>query len=111
MNKLHNTAFFVRHPFRIENLQTPHLYEQRKPFVVVKTIELSKIDYENFIADLCVDRWFIEENKLLCRIDEDGVWRCLLVRQRGQPDGVLVMPDGMDYPKYAAYCPGGEDER
>jgi len=53
MNDFHNTAFFVRHPFRIEDLKTPHPYEQRKPFVVVKTIELSKIDYENFIADLC----------------------------------------------------------
>ena len=76
--------------------------------MVFTTIEFSKIDYENFIADLCVDRRFIEENKWLCRIDEDGVWRCLLVRRRGQPDGVLVMPDGTDYPKYAAYYPGEE---
>jgi hypothetical protein len=109
MNDFHNTAFFVRHPFRIEDLQKPHLYEQRKSFVVVKTIELSKIDYENFIADLCVDRWFIEENKRLCCIDDEGVWHCLLVRHCGQPDGVLVMPDGMDYPKYAAYYPGEDD--
>jgi hypothetical protein len=108
MNDFHNTAFFVRHPFRIDDLKMPHLYEQRKPFRIEKIVELSKIDYENFIADLCVDRWFIEENKQLCCIDTDGVWRCLLVRQRGQPDGVLVMPDGMDYPKYAAYYPGEE---
>ena len=112
VSDFHNTAFFVRHPFRIEDLKTPHLYEQRKPFAVVKTIGLSKIDYENFIADLCVGRRFIEENKGLCRIGEDGVWRCLLVRQRGQPDVVLVMPDDMDYPKYAAYYPGEEaDEK
>jgi len=54
---------------------------------------------------------FIEENKGLCRIDEDGVWLCLLVKRRGQSDGVLVMPDGRDYPKYAAYYPGEEDEQ
>jgi hypothetical protein len=111
MNDFHSTTFFVKHPFRIEDLKVPHRYEMRKQFAVVKTINLSKIDYENFIADLCVDRRFIEENKGLCRIGEDGVWRCLLVRQRGQPDGVLVMPDGTDYPKYAAYYLGGEDER
>nr|WP_274964263.1 hypothetical protein [Tepidanaerobacter syntrophicus] len=80
MNDFHSTAFFVKHPFRIEDLKVPHRYETRKRFAVVKTIELSKIDYENFIADLCVDRTFIEENKGLCKIDEDGVWLCLLVK-------------------------------
>ncbi|CFX96979.1 MULTISPECIES: DUF6329 domain-containing protein [Clostridia] len=111
MNDFHSTAFFVKHPFRIEDLKVPHRYEMRKRFAVVKTVELSKIDYDNFIADLYVDRTFIEENKGLCRIDEDGVWLCLLVKRRGQSDGVLVMPDGRDYPKYAAYYPGKEDEQ
>jgi hypothetical protein len=41
---------------------------------------------------------------------EDGVWLCLLVKQRGRSDGVLVMPDGRDFPKYAAYYHGEEDE-
>lgn len=44
MNNFHSTAFFVKHPFRIEDLKVPHRYETRKRFVVVKTIELSKID-------------------------------------------------------------------
>lgn len=108
MSDFHSTAFFVRHPFTIEDLRKPHPHKEEKPFAVVKTIELSRIDYENFIADLCVDRWFIEENKQLCCIDDEGVWRCLFVRRRGRPDGVLVMPDGTDYPKYAAYYPGEE---
>ncbi len=111
MNDFHSTAFFVKDPSRIEGLKVPHRYEMRKRFAVVKTVELSKIDYDNFIADLYVDRTFIEENKGLCRIDEDGVWLCLLVKRRGQSDGVLVMPDGRDYPKYAAYYPGKEDEQ
>ena len=63
MNDFHSTAFFVKHPFRIEDLKVPHRYETRKRFVVVKTIELSKIDYDNFVADLCVDRIFIEKIK------------------------------------------------
>ena len=88
----------------------PHRYETRKRFAVVKTIEISKIDYDNFVADLCVDRTFIEENKGVWHVNEDGVGLCLLGKQRGQSDGVLVMPDGRDYPKYAAYYPGEEDE-
>lgn len=105
-NDSQGTAFFVKHPFRIEDLKVPHRVEMRKRFTVVGTALLSKIDYENFIADLCVDRPFIEENKELCRVDKDGVWHCLLVQRRGRSDGVLVMPDGRNYPKYAAYYPG-----
>lgn len=100
------TAYFVSLPFRIEDLQRPHLANHRKPYVIEKTVELAKIDYENFITDLCVDRWFIEENAGLCRIDDDGVWHCILVRQRGKMDGVLVMPEGCDFPKWAAYISG-----
>ncbi len=110
MNDFQNTAFFVRRPFAIEDFRKPHPHKEEKPYAVVKTIGLSKIDYENFIADLCVDRTFIEKNKGLCHVNEDGVWLCLLVKQRGQSDGVLVMPDGTDYPKYAAYYPGEETD-
>jgi hypothetical protein len=107
-NNFQTTAFFVRQPFRIENLLCPHLPNQRQPFVIEKTIDLAGIDYENLITDLTVDRRFIEKNKRLCRVDQDGVWHCLLVRQRGKTDGVLIMPEGTDYPKFAAYYPGEE---
>ena len=107
-NDLQNTAFFVRQPFRMEDLIRPHRLDQRQPFVIEKIIDLARIDFENLITDLCVDRWFIEENKWICRVDKDGVWHCLLVRQRGKTDGVLIMPDGTDYPKFAAYYPGKE---
>lgn len=103
-----NTAYFVRHPSTIKNLRVPHLYDKRKPFVIEKTVTLPVIDYENFITDLGVDRGFIEEDMDLCRVDGDGVWHCILVRQRGKPDGVLVMSEGTEYPKYAAYYHGGD---
>lgn len=99
------TAFFVKLSFRLEDLQRPHLASHRKPYVVEKTVELEEIDYENFITDLCVERWFIEENASLCRIDEDDVWHCILARQQGRTDGVLVMSEGRDFPKWAAYLP------
>lgn len=80
--------------------------------MIEKTVWLAKIDYENFINDFTVDRWFIEENTDLCRMDDDagspcgGVWHCILVRQRGRTDGILVMPEGRDFPRWAAYLSG-----
>jgi hypothetical protein len=100
------TAFFVSNPSRLEDLQRPHLADQCKPYVIEKTVELAKIDYENFITDLCVSRGFIEENTGLCRIDEDGLWHCIFVKQHGNSDGVLVMPEGQDFPKWAAFVSG-----
>lgn len=100
------TAYFVSMPFRIEDLKRPHLAKHRKPYVIEKTVELAKIDYENFVTDLCVDRWFIEDNVDLCRVDNESVWHCIFVRQNGKKEGVLVMPEGRDFPKWAAYISG-----
>lgn len=108
MSEKHDsTAFFVKLSFRLEDLQRLHLANHRKPYVVEKIVDLEEIDYENFITDLCVDRWFIEENAAACRIDEDGVWHCILVRQQGNEGGVLVMSEGTDFPKWAAYFSNG----
>lgn len=107
MNEL-PTAFFVEYPFRIEDLIRPYLSEWVKPYIVEKEIRLGKIDYENFITDLCVDRWFIEKYTHLCSIDENGVWHCVLVRQKGKSEGVLVMSEGRVFPKWAAYLPSEE---
>jgi hypothetical protein len=97
------TAFFVNLPFTIKDLKSLHLCNKRKPFIVMKIIELSNIAYINFITDLTAERWYIENNKALCFIDKDSLWHCLLVRKCRGHNGVLVMSEGKDYPKYAAY--------
>ena len=94
-------AYFVRSPRRIEDLQTLHLVEKERPFEVVKTVKLAKIDYENFITDMLADRQFIEDYAALC--SKGAVWRCLLVQQRRRTDGVLVMPEDGYYVGWAAY--------
>lgn len=96
-------AFFVKLPFRLEDLRRPHLITDERPYVVEQTIALAEIDYENFVTDMTVERLFIEENRNLCRVHANGIWHCLFIRQRGRPDGVLVMSDGRDYPLWAAY--------
>lgn len=97
------TAYFVKLPSRIEDLRVPHPLVQEKPYSIFAEVELKPIDYENFITDLCVDRWFIEENMHLCSVDNNGVRHCVFVHRRNRRDGVLVMSDGCDYPKWAAY--------
>ncbi|MBQ9268007.1 MAG: hypothetical protein IJ206_00670 [Oscillospiraceae bacterium] len=95
-------AAFVRRPRRIEELHGLHLVANEHPFAIIKTVELEKIDYQNFATDLLADRQYLEDYAELCGIGD--VWRSILVRQIGRPDGVLVLPaeDGCHI-EWAAY--------
>ena len=99
-----NSAFFVEYPRTMEDLLVPHPVEKERPFEIIKTVRLSKIDYENFITDMIADRQFIEDNASFCSQGE--IWRCLLVQQRGCMDGVLVLPTDGCYVGWAAYYCG-----
>ena len=94
-------AYFVERPRRVEDLTLPHLIEQERPYRIVTEIQLPAIDYENFITDMLADRQFIEDHGRRCKKGE--VWDCLLVRRRGQPNGVLVMPEDGCFVGCAAY--------
>ncbi len=94
-------AYFAERPRRIEDLLVPHLIEQERPYRIVTEIQLPAIDYENFITDMLADRQFIEDHSRRCKKGE--VWDCLLVRRRGQPNGVLVMPEDGCFVGCAAY--------
>ena len=80
-------AFFAERPRTIDDLMQPHLSAHEREYQIVKTIELEKMDYENFITGLC---------------SRGEVWQCLLIRQRGCSDGILVMPEGGCYVGWAA---------
>ena len=98
------SACFIRHPRTIGDLMQPHLHKHEREYQIVKTIELGKIDYENFITDMLVDRQFIEDSAALCSQGE--VWKCLLIRQRGCREGVLVMSENGGFVCWAARFPG-----
>ena len=97
-------AFFAERPRTIDDLMQPHLSAHEREYQIVKTIELGKMDYENFITDMIADRQFIEENAALCA--EGDAWRCLLVQQCDRSDGVLIMPIDGCYVGWAAYYCG-----
>ena len=99
----HGYAYFVQRPRIIEELIVPHPIERERPFCIAATVELARIDYENFITDMLADRQFLEDHAALCSKGE--VWTCILVRQRGRTDGVLVLPEGC-YVGWAAYDRG-----
>lgn len=95
---------FIRHPRTISDLMQPRLHKHEWEYQIVKTIELGKMDYENFITDMLADRQFIEDSAALCSQGE--VWKCLLIRQRGCREGVLVMPENRCFVGWAARFPG-----
>ena len=102
--ELTGTAYFVREPEYLSDLIVPHLIERERPYEIVATVTLSWIDYENFTTDMLADRQFIEDHAALC--ERGPVWKCIFVRQRGNSDGVLVMPEDACFVGWAAYLRG-----
>jgi len=102
---MENTAVFVKAPQKIDDLLSAYTGEQCQRFIIEKTIILPKIDFVNFAEDLCMDRWFIEENRFLCRIDDNGVWHCIHAKTEKLSTGILIMSRNAAHPEYAAYCP------
>ena len=93
-------AYFVERPRVLEDLRVPHLIEQERMYEIVKTVTLSKTDYENFVTDMVADRQFIEDYAGLCEMG--AIWKCIAVRQRGETEAVLVMPEDECYVGWAA---------
>ena len=93
-------GFFVECPRTIDDLMKPYLLAHEQEYQIVKTVEIGKMDYENFVTDMLADRQFIEDNAGLCLQGE--VWQCLLIRQRGCSDGILVMPENGCFVGWAA---------
>ena len=50
---------------------------------------------------MIADRQFIDDYSDLC--ETGAIWKCILVRQLGKKDSVLVVPTDECYVKYAAY--------
>ena len=67
---LHGYAYFMERPRWLEDLQRPHLIERERPYHIVTAVQLTKIDYENFITDMLADRQFIEDCGKRCKAGE-----------------------------------------
>ena len=94
-----NFAHFVSHPRNVDEVKNPAT-SIILPYRVVRTISLSRIEFQNFYTDLLVDRGFIENNAGFCRhqMPQD----CILVVCRGYSWGILVAPESGGYVGMAA---------
>ena len=90
-------AGFLAHPRTLDEVLANN--SKLRPYTIVKTISLGKIDYENFVSDLLVSRDFLEGNAFLCR--EPG--NCLYIKQRKSHSGLLIIPDQSGYVESAAW--------
>lgn len=97
-------AFFVAFPRRIGDLLLPHDINLEQDYEIAVSVSLGDEDFKNFITDMVADRQFIEDYYDRCA--EGEVWKCLLVRQQGKRDGILLIPKDRCHVKYAAYYPG-----
>lgn len=96
-------AYFIRRPRRFEDLFIPYSVDQETPYRIDRIVELNEMNYGNFITDFLVERAFLEAESLPVH----GVCAaCVLVRQSGSKDGVLIQPECGGRVAWAAYYTG-----
>jgi hypothetical protein len=101
---MNNNAAFMRKPASIEDLIAwDKVAKQRSRYIIEKTIELEKEEFDNFANDLFADQDFIKDNAELMHIDKNGIRHCILVKEIGHAGGILVESEGYEYARYAAY--------
>ncbi|MBQ9155858.1 MAG: hypothetical protein IJ137_03665 [Eubacterium sp.] len=86
------SAVFVKNPRILSDLSQGSHIGIVHPYEIIKSIALSRIDYENFCADMLADRSYLEEYAPMCQ--KGAVWKCLLIFQEESGEGILVMPRG-----------------
>ena len=91
-------ALFFFEPRRIDDLAPGNPGGKWMEYRIVKTICLSKIDFENFTNDLLADRQFIEDNIGLCVEKGD----CFLITNRNHNGELLVIPWHKSFVRYVA---------
>lgn len=75
---------------------------------IEKVVELTPNEFAKLRITPLEDQSFIVGNRHFM-FSRDSVMHCLLALGQGSHDGVLVMSDGYDYPRYAAFVPGMRD--
>ena len=104
---MNTNAAFLRKARNLEELiDWSRVAKRRSPYVIEKTIELEKMEFEHFANDLFADQGFIKDNIELMYTEKNGVKHCIFVKASGESAGILVESEGYEYPRYAAYLKG-----
>ena len=69
---------------------------------VEKTIHLTATEFDKVANDLFEDCKWVQENKDLMRVDEDGVWHMIALQCKDRNYKILINSEGFAYPRYTA---------
>ena len=94
-------AVFIPRPRNAEELKCFNYKMQFREYSVVEKLRLSLTDYENFCADMQVQREFLAGRSEKCACGMR--WSCLLVCTKKRSGGVLVIPREDGSTAWAAY--------
>ena len=98
------TRRFSRKPGSIEELRTVDHTDSSRKVIIEQVIELDPEGFRHFSENLREDYYFIRENLSLMGMDLDTMTcHCLLIKEVGAKDGILVESEGYEYARYAAY--------
>lgn len=101
----------LRKPGDVNELK-PHtvFLDEADNVVVEEVVELKRDDFIKFSDRLLADYEFLAKRKDKMFQANDGVWHCILVKECGADQGVLIESEGYDYARYAAWCIESQDE-
>lgn len=104
---MYDQCKFFRKINKIEDLieQAKSAYRdntQGNPYKILEIVELEKQEYKHFSENLLEDRDFIKQNTANSIVDFEGNWHCILVRERGKENAILVHSSGYNYARYTA---------
>lgn len=83
-------ARFMENPICLLSLKGSTPECKSNDYVVVKVIEISPHDYNDYCGNLADSYTMITDNAKLTYIDNCGAYHCLLITISGSTEGVLV---------------------
>lgn len=103
-NEATQSAAFVRKAYTLDDLISwDKEAKQRSKYIIEKTIVIPKSEYKELCGDLISDRKVVEDNIGLMYMDKNKNQHCILVKEEGSTEGILIQCEGFSYPRYAAY--------
>lgn len=74
-------------------------------FIIEKTVNLNKVQFESFIRAPLQDYAFISENIDSMYCDNNSVFHCIFVTSEDFEFGILIESEGYHYARYSAFLP------
>jgi len=95
-------AVFIRKACDLGDLRRmAEKYDKKaEPYVIEKTVKLSKNEFDSLKCDFFMERTWITEN--LDKMWKDESWHCILATSKGEKIGILIESEGYDYARYSA---------